>query len=117
MLHDAVSMILEKGGLGYALFLASVYVLARVYERYEKLLNERDVALAALQALRVADAQKIAELHGLRVADLQKTSDTAWQANEKLVQAMTRNSSVMEEVRELLDGQTDPRRSKRDERD
>lgn len=116
-MQSVIQVILEKGGLGYALFLAMAWYWARDRDKLEAQINQRDVRLAEIQAMRVADTQKIAELHGLRVADLQKSGDTAWQANAKLVEIVSRNTDTMEEVRDLLDGQTDPRRSKRDERE
>lgn len=103
MLDSIISMILEKGGLGYALFLGAVYVASRQQLRAEA----REAGLR----------EQVAGLQTARVADAQKTRDDVVAVNRELVEVLTVNraalaavDAVMGDVLEKLPPDPDPTR-------
>lgn len=98
MLDTIVGVILQKGGLGYALFLGMVVYWARDRSHMESQINERDVAIGRLQ--------------GERVADAQKQRDDSVAVNRQLIEVLTLNKDTLDDVRELLENYPDNRRSK-----
>lgn len=96
MLDRLLNVIIDKGGLFAALWILTVWVLAKREQHW----NERDAAKQ-----RVVD-----ELTAARIATVEKKADDMVAVTKQVVEVLTSNNATLQEVREALDNAADPRR-------